>query len=620
LNEVLFGLGRAIADALNISRPQEEEATDEMFPQFLKRAIAALDSQPERLVLLFDEFDVIDQQFAGPQIAARRFVPYLADLISREPRIGYILVVGRKTEELSEGFFGAILKGSLQKRIGRLEREQVEKLVLDSFGTSVQVADSAVHEIFDLTAGHPYCVQVLCYTIWNRYCEKNGRAVIGATQVAESLPFAIQLGTNGLNWIYDGLEKPAHRLFLAALAMLAGAQARSSVSYSAIESALFERRVGIDESALHLTPRDLQSWDIIEGTTAGFQFTVPMIGLWIQQNRPLQELELETRLINPRASRYYELALDSQQRGDLDAAIEDFRNALTANPVYLEAQLGLASALRIRNQGADLTASIESYQRALDLDPNSARTPLQEALLEGMEAEGTDIEQVSKFFVAIQSLGSDDVFLGRARRILERMAAVRSRYGTTTYLSQAEKLFSLLGDREAAAEVNARRQRIEKAVSRSFAFWLGATALWVVAVFAARWRALALISPHLQNLLACLAGLAFTTAVATGTRAKASLERRNYVSLFAGLSAGIASGYLAKYWGVSSLWWLGFVAFWGAYVVSFAIMGTGDDVPPELERPVPRESVSTYRDRLAELLVKWAVGLRTSSSRKEKGS
>ena len=614
LNEVLFGLGRAVADALQIPRPTEEQATAETFPQFLEKAIVALDSLPERLILLFDEFDVIDQQFAAPEIAARRFVPYLADLIARQPRVGYILVAGRKTEELSDTFLSGILKDSVQSRIGRLQWKQVDRMVRDSFGTNIEISDSAVQEIFTLTAGHPYCVQVLCYTIWNRYYEGNRAQPIGPDEVSESVPVAVQLGTNGLNWIYDGLEKPAHRLFLAALAMLAGPQGRFPVSYFTIEKELLERRVGVDASELQVVPRDLQGWDVIEGTTAGFVFSVPMIGTWIQKNRPLQELEQSARLINPRAAKYYELAVDSQQRGDLEAAIQDFRNALAANPVYIEAQVGLASALRIRNEPGDLDAAIEGYRRVLEIDPNSMRTPLLEVLVENLESNPGDVELAVSSFKEIQNVDTDGIFLSRARRAVEHMAQIRAKYGR--YLDDAVSLFEVLGDEASASQARLRKSRFDRIQNRFMALWFGTSVLWLFAVLARQLTVIQYVTPYLQILLASSASMFIYTSI--GFSIGSGLNLKTLLRMLGSIATGFVAAYFAYRRGwIHSLWWLGGLSFVAASPISIA--STPEDVPAEIKRKESRERSTTDLFRLRELssrvLESWAAKLNPRGSR-----
>lgn len=586
LDQVLFGLARAIADAVQMPRPTRQEATTETFHGFLQSAIARLGGA-FRLVLLFDEFDVVDQRFAGPGIAASRFIPYLAELVAREPEVGYILVVRRKTEELSEGFYSALLKDAVQKRIGRLTEEQTEHLVRDPAVGYLDITPAAMQQIHAVAAGHPYCTQLLCHTIWNQHIQADRATpvTITATHVHQALPEALERGTNGLNWIYDGLEHPVHRLFLASLAGLTNDD-QLAASLEAIAQSLFDRRISMDQGELYSVPSHLESWDVIERTPAGYRFTVPMIGLWIRNQRPLDELEREVRLANPRAWKYYELALDSQRRGDFDAAIDDFRNALEANAVFVEAQLGLAAALRARGKPHDLDQAIEAYERVLDLDPNAPRTALLEALLESLEASSYAVETIRARFARITELDAHGIFCERARRFVTNAATIRLDFGTTTYLREAEQLFHLVGH----AEGEARAQAIRRRVSRVSAWiGLGFLATLVLAIVAG------LLFPTTWG---PLLGIIFTAVSGTSLSMSTATERDGVITLrrlgLPGLLVGTAAGYLVAFVLSNS-------AIGGAVTAFFVSAGV-NGILNEIINPLPRKPPALEKPEVEEPL------------------
>lgn len=476
LDLVLYGLARAMADRLSIRRPTREEATEESFPAlFLPRAIEALGGLAERLVVLFDEFDVLDEQHAGEDVAARRFIGYLGVFCDRQPKIGIILVVGRKTEELSGEVNSALIKNSLQKRIGRLDRKQAIRLVLEPSAGSLAFTNSALERIVYLANGHPFCTQLLCYTLWARHVREGAALPVEITSqcVDEALGQALEFGTNGINWIYDGLVESSHRLFLSAVADVANPLKDEAASYPDIEAALKRRQVATDAVHMSLAPGDLEKWDIVTRDNNRFRITVPMVGTWIRRERSLDRLEKEVRQANPRAYKYFELALEAHRAQDLDRAIEDYKSAVQANPAFLDAFLGMAMALRERRRpgGGDLEYAIDAYENVQSLNPEMGRSLLVSSIVEFIEAE----EAAKRYYVGY-------VISERVRRLVERYArlmaidpggtsvasARRSLHEIARFLyhgeffEQAAKLAEAIGDQDLSVIMGDITKRLQR--------------------------------------------------------------------------------------------------------------------------------------------------------------
>ena len=459
LNQVLYGLGRAIADQLKIPRPDREETTEETFAdQFLERVMRALDNHPERLILLFDEFDVVDEKIAGSNVAAHRFMSFLRNLINIEPRIGYILVVGRKTEELSEAFNASLLKDSVQMRIGRLEKDQAARLIREPSQGYLRFTEEAIESIYNLTGGNPYCTQLLCLTIWSncRATNQSFPVEVNPTHVDEALLPAMELGTLGLNWMFDGLTNPAHRIFLSALAKAIDSSSSSYASLSMIEEALLKRRIAVNAHEIITAPRELEQWDVINSGKNGFQFSVKMVGIWIRQKRPLELLEKEVRYTNPKAYNYYELAVEAHRSGNLDRAVSDYKGALEANPVFLEAQKGLATALCERNENGDLEASIEAHERVLEIDTETPSNSLLQVLLKSLESDKTSIDNLHLHYKRISEIDTENSMLPRAHRILYNRALEMLKIG---WYKNAEKIFKAIGHEDLARTAQMKNKR-----------------------------------------------------------------------------------------------------------------------------------------------------------------
>jgi len=456
LDGVLYGLAREVATVCSLPRPERAQITEETFVDgFLTRALDAI-GRAERLVMLFDEFDVVDAPETTGN-ASGRFLDYMAALVDREPRVGYVFVVGRKTSELSAAFAGSILRNSVSQRLGRFDRDTTECLVRGQAGDTLAFDGSAMDALFEVASGHPYCSQLLCHILWRQ--QTSGAATLPAPvtgdDVRAAVTQAIEFGTNGLNWIYDGLENPTHRLFLAALAELSGADASTAVTVADIEYQLYEGGTAVDAAQLRGAPTELSRWDVVDAVGEGYRFSVPMIGRWIRANRPLAELQHELQLVNPRAWRHYELGLS--KLGQLDDAIGEFWNAVQANPAMVDGWLALGSSLKQRGQAEDVDAAIEAFQRAYDLNRSGPRQSLLDVLTETIAASTHDPVKLIALYKRVIAVEPHGPAAARARRTVLEAASVRLPFGKR--LKEADAIFLALGDEEGREQV---RRRLEQ--------------------------------------------------------------------------------------------------------------------------------------------------------------
>lgn len=476
IDQVLYGLARDISHVLNIPAPGREETSENAFiDTYLPRAIEALGNHPERLVLLFDEFDVIDERNAGEDAAARRFIGYLYSMIDRYPQIGYIMVVGRKTEELSEEFNYSLLKNSVQMRIGRLGRFETCRIASDLAHGCLTYTDDALGRIYRLTAGQPFCTQLLCNRIWAQNIDSFTASpiTIDAAQVDDAVLPALSFGDQGLNWFFDGLVDPAHRLYLAALAEVAPPLEDARGTRSDVENALRERQVNLDSVDFIQAPNELLLWDVLVDDGESCRFAVPMVGEWIRRERPLLKLEKEIRYLDPKAYKYYDLAVEAHRQGDVGQAINDYKAALKANPEFLRAQKGLAAALQELATPASLEASIEAYERVLEMDESEPPEALIQVLMRRLD-EGPDglyrpisiysSKEIS-WFTRIKELDTTGKWAAKAARVLKARGFSLLESGA---YRAASLLFETVGD-TGNVDLAHRKNRIAIAIAMATA-------------------------------------------------------------------------------------------------------------------------------------------------------
>lgn len=563
LDDALHGLAREIAGKLGAEPPDPAETTADSFEtKFLRRVVGRV-GDPRRLVLLLDEFDAVDERKSEPNAAAGNFISFLGRLISNELNFGLVLVLGRRTSELSDRFKSSLLKDSVQMRIGRLTDSQVTTMIHALADPHLSFRPEATNRIIELAAGHPFCSQVLCYAVWNRCIDK--KSEVTAADVDAATTDAISLGANGMTWIYDGLQLAEQRLFLSTLSETCDPLSGRASSLEAIQNFLREHGLSLGQADLDSAARDLISWDIITGSNnAGYRFVVPLLGAWVRRERPVFLLEQEVRFANARAWTFYELARESEQRDDLDAAILGYRDALRANPVFLQAQRRLATALARRGKPGDLLAAIEAWERVLESDAAAPRTELLEVLLRAVETTQKTSRLVG-LFQKIQSTDNTGQFTERAARIIRERAAAKMSNGRMRAVRDAAELFDVIGDSENGKDARTVHSRMEKTENLSMLTFFCAIGVAIGLGYLPLPEALsAIVTPplsHFRIFLCAFAG----TCLFWEEQFHVSQRFLHYRNGLLGLAAGLVGGELARYLsgsvgaGAGAAWFVAFV-------------------------------------------------------------
>ncbi|MCX7841080.1 MAG: ATP-binding protein [Anaerolineae bacterium] len=209
LAEVLYELAVKIAQELELPYPSRKDFDDEGYwfrANFLSTVYTKLGDK--RLVLLFDEFDVLEigqEEQLSPNASARLFFPYLRSLMANESRVGFVFAIGRKAEDLGIEF-KATFKASRYHRISVLDEEAARALVrqAEHEGT-LRFTNDAVTRILALTARHPLFTQLVCQLIFERayssFSSSEGTPTVSVSDVDAVIPKVLEAGQNIFEWI-----------------------------------------------------------------------------------------------------------------------------------------------------------------------------------------------------------------------------------------------------------------------------------------------------------------------------------------------------------------------------------------------------------------------------------
>ncbi|MFN2114703.1 MAG: tetratricopeptide repeat protein, partial [Anaerolineae bacterium] len=330
---------------------------------------------------------------------------YLQDLLIDEQRhLAFVFVVGRRLDELPSRI-KATFKSAQCKRISVLANRAARSLITEPASGTLKFDDAAADRLLELTAGHPYFLQLLCYELFER-AMRAGVDTVGVEAIDDDLlDTAMELGLGGLTWFWDEFP-PAERFILSAIAHIT--QEHEVATLRQVGEALRDHGVKLQGMELSTAPMVLEEWEIIESAGRdAYRFRVEFLQRWILSKHSLDEAKRELEQVSARAVVLYEAARRLHHEGDLQAAAAGYRRALAANPNHARAQLGLAQSLYESEQ---LEHAADAFEKAYRLDPVSAQDGLLAAhrdLGSALENEG-QLDRARLHYQRVLDIKPDD--------------------------------------------------------------------------------------------------------------------------------------------------------------------------------------------------------------------
>jgi len=349
LGTVLYELATTMAGEFNLLQPgatdfmpMGEHFRDKFLPVLYQNL-----GEDIRPVILFDEFDVLDvaaEEQLPPTAAARTFFPYLRHLMETEPRLAFVIVVGRKAEDLSIDV-KATFKAARYQRISLLDDDNARQLVgLAERQGSLCFTAPAVDRLLNLTARHPYLTQLMCQLLFDRAYAAfpTDTPTVNVTDVDAVIPKGLEVGENVFEWIWDGLP-PAERVIFSAIA---GATAdKALITEDELTTILQHHGIRILIRELELAPKTLIDWEMLRRAEGGYSSFIELMRRWVAERKPFPKVKDELDHVNPIADQQYQLGHTYYRLGKLAEAITPLQAALQANPNHLKARLLLGDAL-----------------------------------------------------------------------------------------------------------------------------------------------------------------------------------------------------------------------------------------------------------------------------------
>ena len=411
LPELLYELASCISTVIGQSMPDPslfDESGNFFKAKFLPKV--SKDISEGGLVLLFDEFDVLDSPTEVK--AGQSFFPYLRSWMAEIESVQFVFVIGRRPEDLSINTLSTF-KGVRATRISRINKASTEALIRQSEKEdSLRWSNRAIEHLWEICQGHTYFTQLLCSVVFENAHADNPTETpeVDESNIDKAINEALQQGSNSFNWIWNGLP-PAERIVVSAMA-----EAKNKViTQEELIKILNRSGVRLIVRQLELAPEILVEWELLKQVDTGYSFVVPLLKHWVAKNRPLRRVKEELDRLDPLAERLFQTGQGFYSIHKLIEAENQVRQSLKINPNHLKSRLLLGRILFESNKADESVAVLEE---AYKYDERAARSDLIKALLAVAESSELDESNRISIYQRIITIDKDQPL---AKERLERI-------------------------------------------------------------------------------------------------------------------------------------------------------------------------------------------------------
>lgn len=295
LQEFAWHIADALgARGLTLAVPEVRDWQDDparVFQREFLPAARALLPAGATLLMVFDEFEAFESMVADG-ILPRTFFPYMRHLMQHSTGLGFVFVGTRRLEEMSADYWSVLFNIALYRKIDFLSPEAAERLICEPVAPNLIYDDLATDKILRVTAGHPYFLQLVCYTLVKQAnLQKTGYVTI--SDVNTSLDEMLRLGEVHFAYLWQRSD-PVERAVLVAAAHLMDRNIplhpEEFVDY--LQSYGIELNPAETTQALNsLVERDVMR-EVTEEGKALYELRIGLVGLWVAQNKSLSKLHI----------------------------------------------------------------------------------------------------------------------------------------------------------------------------------------------------------------------------------------------------------------------------------------------------------------------------------------
>ena len=300
LPNFFLALATEIAFALEdrdfgIALPEYEDFADSPTTSFERKFLARVREAigDRHLLIMFDEFEALEAAVRRGNLDASIF-GFLRHLIQHADNLSVIFCGTHRLEELASDYWNVLFNISLYRQIAFLEQPEALRLIQEPVAEhGMRYDDLALDKIWQVTAGHPYFLQLLCHSLVNQH-NRTERGYVTVSDVNAALEDILASGEAHFVFLWTEAT-PEERLILVSLSRMI--PLTGHVTLARVVDYLDERGVNLERRAIsdalhNLTLRDVltKSGEADPVTGEVYRWRMGLLGLWVEKYQSLNRV------------------------------------------------------------------------------------------------------------------------------------------------------------------------------------------------------------------------------------------------------------------------------------------------------------------------------------------
>jgi len=253
------------------------------FDMFIALIQEVTRNQP--LVVILDEFQCLCSLQEGA-VSRTAIFSRLRSYSQHARGIHFILSGGGLLSQLTgQCGIASLFNITHDEKLGCLEAKAAHQLIKDGLTMIGNISERAIELLLDLTAGHPYYLQLLCYMLYDQVQEN--RTMITPDIASQSIrEWLAKTDAGRFQHLWEGsdaISAQRNKLILSAVAQLAGK--KREIAYNQLAAALCST---ISEQDLVRSLGDLADLGVLAQKRTYYTIKVELFARWLRQHWPLE--------------------------------------------------------------------------------------------------------------------------------------------------------------------------------------------------------------------------------------------------------------------------------------------------------------------------------------------